>query len=184
MQIDEQTALDLLEDSGDLCFVDIEANGLRADYSYTLVVSIKPYGKKPYSTVVNQIGNDVGVVMWAKEELEKYVCWCTYYGKGFDLPFLNTRLLKWGKQPIEKRHHIDLYYTLKANTLVSRRSMAQMEGFLNLENQKMGVSPNVWSEVGLDKKHLRTMKQRCESDVTVLEDLYRKSRHVIRDIKR
>lgn len=184
MQLDEQVALDLLEDSGDLCFLDIEANGLRADYSSILVVSIKPYGKAPYSKVINQVGNDVGLAMWAKEELESYVCWCTYYGKGFDIPFLNTRLLKWGKLPINKRHHLDMYYTLKANTLVSRRSMAQMAGFLNLENQKMGVSPNVWSEVGLNKKNLKIMQERCESDVTVLEDLYKKSRHVIREIKK
>lgn len=184
MNLNEQDYLDLIEQAGKLAFLDIEATGLRADYSSVLVVSIKPYGKDPYSILINQVGNDVGVVMQAKHELEKYLCWCTYYGKGYDIPFLNTRLLKWGKKPIDKRHHLDMYYTLKANTLVSRRSMAQMAGFLNLENQKMGVSPNVWSEVGINKKHLKTMRERCESDVTVLEDLYKKSRHVIRDIKR
>lgn len=185
MQIDEQVFLSLVEETNRLAFVDIEATGLRGDYNSVLVVSVKPYGEAPYSFTIKQVGNDQKVVRDVKEDLEQYDVWCGYYSKGFDLPMLNTRLLKWGQKPIEKRHHIDLYYTLKHNTLMSRRSLAQVAGLLELHDQKMGVSPNVWSEIPFKmSEHMPTMVDRCESDVTVLEQAYDKTKHLIKEIKR
>jgi uncharacterized protein YprB with RNaseH-like and TPR domain len=185
MQVDAQDYLDLVEQTHNLAFWDIESNNLRADYGSVLVASIKPFGEKPYSFTIKAVGNDVRVVRDLKEALEQYQCWCTFYGKGFDLKFVNSRLLKWGYEPIEPRHHIDLYFTGKANLLLSRGSMAQMAGFLGTHNQKMGVSPNVWSEIGFKlQEHLPQMVERCESDCAVLEDNYRKVRHVIKEIKK
>lgn len=183
MKIDAQEYLKLVEQTCKLCTFDIEASGLRGDYNSTLCVSIKPYGMAPYTFQVAQHGNDQKLVREAKEELEKYSCWLTYYGKGFDVKFLNTRLLKWGYEPIKPKHHIDLYYVLKANTTMSRRSMAQYAGLLETHDQKMGVSPNVWSEMGFKmKEHMPLMIDRCESDTKVLEMVYDKTKHLIKDI--
>jgi uncharacterized protein YprB with RNaseH-like and TPR domain len=185
MQVDSQDYLDLVEQTRNLAFWDIEATGLRADYCSVLVATVKPFGEKPYSFTIKQVGNDQKVVREMKEALEQYMCWCTFYGKGFDVKFLNSRLLKWGHEPIQPRHHIDLYFTGKANLLLSRGSMAQMAGFLGTHNQKMGVSPTVWSEISFKlEDHLPTMIDRCESDTQVLEDNYTKMRHMIREIKR
>lgn len=185
MQLDEQVFLQLVEETDRLAFVDIEATGLRGDYNSVLVVSVKPFNKKPYSFTVKQVGNDQKVVRDAKDAIEEYDAICTYYGKGFDIPMLNTRLLKWGHKPIEKRHHIDLYYTLKYNTLMSRRSLAQVAGLLDLHDQKMGVSPNVWSEIPFKMdEHMPTMVERCESDTEVLCGAYNKTKHLIKEIKK
>jgi uncharacterized protein YprB with RNaseH-like and TPR domain len=83
MQLSESAFLRLSEQAHTLAFVDIEATGLRGDYNSVLVVSIKPYGKKPYSLTIKQAGNDQKVVNEAKKELESYDAWVTYYGKGF-----------------------------------------------------------------------------------------------------
>lgn len=183
MKIDCQDYLDMAEKAKNLVFFDIESNGLNADYNSTLVVSFKPYGEKPYSMTVKQVGNDQKLVREVRDELAKYHCWVSYYGKGFDVKFLNTRLLKWGLRPLDKRHHIDLYFVLKAHTKMSSKSMARFASLLNLDEQKMSVSPNVWSEFTFKPEHLDTMVQRCESDVSVLEELYKHVRHLIRDIK-
>jgi len=184
MKIDPQTYLDLAEKTGQLVFFDIEATGLKGDYNSTLVVSFKPYGKRPYSLSIKAVGNDQRVVREAKEELEKYHCWCSYYGKGYDIPMLNTRLLKWGLQPIVSKHHIDMYFVLKSHTVMARRSMGQVAGLLGTPEQKMGVSPNVWSEMGFKvDEHMPQMIKRCESDCSVLEDVYKRTRHLIKDIK-
>ena len=148
MNLDTQVYLALVEQTNNLAFWDIEADQLRADYGSVLCASVKPYGKKAYTFSIKAKGNDVKVVRDLKDALEEYQCWCTYYGKGFDLPFINTRLLKWGYPPIESRHHIDLFFTLKSNTIMSRKSLAQFAGLLGKDDQKMGVSPNVWSEMG------------------------------------
>ena len=186
MNVDEQVFLRLVEDASSLAFVDIEATGLRGDYNSVLVVSIKPYNKKAYSFNIKQAGNDQKVVKDAKDSLESYDVWCTYYGKGFDIPMLNTRLLKWGADPIEKRPHIDLYYTLKYNLLTARRSQGHLLSFLETPEEKMSVSPNVWSEIVGDPTGpaMQTMVKRCESDVKGLEALYNKTKHLIREIKK
>jgi len=185
MQIDAQDYLDMAEESGKLVFFDIEATGLKGNYNSVLVVSLKPYGEEPYSFHIEAVGNDQKVLREAKTELESYHCWVSYYGKGFDIPMLQTRLLKWGQRPIESRHHIDMYYVGKSHTLLSPRSMAAVASFLGTPEQKMSVGPDAWSEMGFNmKKHMPTMIKRCESDTAVLEDVYKKQRHIIKDIKK
>ena len=163
MKIDCQEYLELVEQTNKLVTFDIEASGLKGDYNSILCASFKPYGQEPYTIQVSQHGNDQKVAREIKDELEKYNCWVSYYGKGFDIKFINTRLLKWGLTPVKSKPHIDLYFTLKSNTLMSRRSMAQYAGLLNTHDGKMGVSPNVWSEMGFKmKEHMPIMINRCE----------------------
>lgn len=184
MKVDPQVFLELVEAAKKIAFVDIEASGLKGDYNSTLVVSIKPYGSKPFSFSVKQVGHDQKVVREAKAALEEFHAWVTYYGKGFDIPFLNTRLLRWGNNPIEKRPHIDMYYTLKANILTGRRSQAHLLEWFRTPQQKMHVSADDWASLPSDPaKYLPTMVKRCESDVRGLEALYDKTKHLVREIK-
>jgi len=183
VNISTQEYLALLEKSEGLLFFDIEASNLRADYGAVLVVSFKPFGKKPFSVSVKQGGHDSAVIREAKEILERAKVWVSYYGKGFDIPFLNTRLLKNGQLPIEKRPHLDLYFTLKSNTLTSRRSQSHLLSWLGTPEQKMSVSADVWTKIGGDiKTHMPKMIARCESDCVGLEALYRQTKHIVRDI--
>lgn len=184
MQIDPQMFLRLAERAKSLCFLDIEATGLRGDYNSVLVVSIRPFGSKPTTFFISRPGNDQRVVNEAKRLLESFDCWVTYYGKGFDIPMLNTRLLRWGQDPIQKRHHIDLYYSLKANLLTARRSQGHLLSWLNTPESKMTVSAEAWNEVLMDPKAaIATMVKRCESDTAGLQALYKRTHHLIRDIK-
>jgi uncharacterized protein YprB with RNaseH-like and TPR domain len=183
VQIPEQDFLNLVETTHTLIFVDIEAMGLRGDYNSVLCVSIKPYGKKAYTFQITKPGNDRNVVKEAKAALEEAQCWATYYGKGFDIKMLNTRLLRWEMDPIEKRPHIDMYYSLKSNLLTARKSQGHLLSWLKLPEQKMTVSADDWSAVASDPKRIMpTMVKRCESDVKGLEDLYKRTRHLIKAI--
>jgi uncharacterized protein YprB with RNaseH-like and TPR domain len=182
VQLDSQVFLDLVEDAHKICFVDIESTGLKGDYNSALVVSVKPYNLKPVSFSVKQPGYDIKVVRDAKECMESFACWVTYYGKGFDIPFLNTRLLRWSQEPIAKRPHIDMYYSLKYNLLTGRKSQAHLLRFLDCDQQKMDMSPTEWTEV-LATGDTKRMVLRCESDTAGLESLYKKTRHLIKEIK-
>ena len=186
VSLDAQDYLDLVEANKSICFFDIEATGLRGDYNSILCVSVLPYNGKPTTFRTTTIGNDRRVVREAKEYLSTFDCWVGYYSKGFDKPMLNTRALRWGDEPLPARHHIDLFFTLKSHTVMSRKSMAQFAGLLELHDQKMGVSPNVWTEVlGNPRgKAMNQMVARCESDCEVLKQLYDKTRHIIKEIKR
>lgn len=185
MKLEAEDFLRLIENSNTLVFFDLESTGFKGDYNSILVGSIKRYGSEPYSFTVKQPGNDQRVVRELKSELESYDCWCTYYGKGFDLPMLNTRLLKWGIEPVKPRPHIDLFYTLKYNLNTSRKSQSHLLSWLGTPEQKMGVSADVWAQViGDPKKHMATLVERCESDVEGLQALYERTKHLIKEIKR
>lgn len=185
MQIEAAQFLRLTENAHTLAFFDIEASGLRGDYNSVLCVSVKPFDEKPYTFAVKQVGNDQRVVRESIAALEKYDVICGYYSKGFDAPMLQTRALKWGQPAPQWPHHIDMYYSLKAKTLTARRSQGHLLSWLETPESKMTVSADVWNQIGTDvARYMPTMIERCESDVVGLEALYRRTRHLIKEIKK
>jgi len=213
MFIEAQEFLSLAEAGGQVAFVDIEATGLNGDYNSVLVVSAKPYGKDPITLTTKRPGDDAKLVREARDLLEEYSMWVTYYGKGFDIPMLDTRLLVHGEREIQraKHYHLDMYYTLKSKLKTSRKSQGHLLSLLGLKDarrvkvkdpetgkivneselfeatipQKMTVSAEMWNRVlAWPKAYLPTMVERCESDVTGLEALYDATKHLIREVKR
>jgi hypothetical protein len=184
MQILAQEFLPIVEQAGKLAFVDIEASNLKADFGTVVVVSIKPYGKKPI-TFTAPPGRDKTLLKDVSEELHKYALWATFYGKLFDVPYINSRLLVHGLPPLEKRHHLDMYFAIKARTCLSRRNQAHLLSWLGTPESKMSVSPSVWAEMAADpKKALKILAKRCESDVTGLEAMYERAKPFIVELTR
>ena len=184
MNVDAQVFLRLVEKAKTLCFIDLEAGGLRADYSSIYVISIKPFRSKTVSFSVSRPGDDSKIVKEAKDYIESFDCWATYYGKGYDLKMLNTRALLHGLSPIEKRPHIDMYYFLKSAILTSRRSQGHLLSWLQTKQSKMSVSADTWAKVPLEPEtSIPILVKRCESDVAGLESLYVRTKHLITEIK-
>jgi len=186
MQLDNaQMFLRLVEESQTLCCFDIESTGLRCDYNSVLVVSIKPYHKKVITFTVGKPGQDEKLVNEAARELEKYDCWVTYYGKGFDFPMLQGRLLLHGLPPLQKRHHLDMYYHINAHTNTARKSQGHRISWLGTPEQKMTVSAQDWNAVLANpERGLEIMRRRCESDCKGLEGLYDRTKHLVINITR
>jgi len=164
---------------------DLESTGTKGDYNSILCVSIKPWHNKPISFVVDGPGSDRTILADVRDELHKYQCWVSYFGKGFDVPMIQSRLLVHGLKPLEQRHHLDMYYILKSRVLTGRRSQAHLLEWLNAKQRKMTLSPDMWVAVLRNpKRYLPILKRRCESDCAGLEALYDKSKHLIREITR
>ena len=113
---------------------------------------------------------------------------------------INTRALKWGLEPLQRKPHIDMYYSLKYNILTARKSQAHLLDWLRVERtgesvdrdngkiegvvQKMSVSADEWNEVLANpKKSMPTMIKRCESDTLGLQALYLRCKHLIKEVK-
>lgn len=190
MQLDAQVFLRLAEAASTICFWDLEATGLKGDYNSILCISIKPFGKKPTTFAVTRPGHDKEVVQKASDLLSQFDCWVGYYSKGFDFPMIQTRLLRWDLKPLLRKPHLDMYYTLKAHLNTARRSQAHLIDWLaGTDNaavleKKMSLSAEEWNRVLENpKKGVPVMIKRCESDTIGLEGLYRRTRHLIRDVK-
>lgn len=193
MQLDAQKFLDLVETTHRLALWDTESIGREGDYGSIICASVKPFGRKPITFAIEQVGNDRKVVRELAECLATFDGWVTYYGKGHDVPLVNTRLLRWGLDPLPKVPHLDLYFTVKHRTRTGRKSQAHMLEFLEdtMEQlgiepaRKMTISPNVWADLAHKfAANIRILKARCESDTAGLEALYRLTRRLVRDITR
>lgn len=193
MQIAASDYLRLVEQAGNLVFWDTESQGLEADYGRMYVVSGKSFGKPPVTFSVGENGQDKGLVREARDFLNEADCWVTYFGKGHDVPLLNTRLIRWGYEPLLTKPHIDMYYVLKYRLKTGRHSQAHllefleetMEGMGIEPERKMTISPNVWSDLFTRfDRNIKLLRARCESDTRGLEALYRVTKHLIRDISR
>ena len=183
MQIDSQLVLPAFEKAGGIAFFDLEATGLHGDYNSILIASLKPYGKKPISFVVSQPGHDQKVVREFRDALSQFPIWCSFYGKGFDIPMLQARLLHHALDPLPKHHHIDLYFQMKYKVKTSRHSQAHLLEWLGTKQRKMTLAPTVWN-LEDPVEDLKTLRLRCESDCSGLEALYDKVKHLIIDITR
>lgn len=185
MRVDAQEYLAMCEETGKLAVWDSEASGLKGDYNSLLCVSVKPFGKDPITFAVKQPGNDQKVAREAAEFLSQFNVWVTYYGKGYDVPMLQTRLLKWGLPRLEKKPHLDVYFLMRSNTVTARRSQAHYLDWLGTKEKKMSLSADVWNMVLENPaKVMPTMVARCESDCAGLEELYKQTKHLVIDISR
>lgn len=186
MQVDAQVYLKLIEQAieGGMAFVDIESANLNADFGTIVTVSVKPYGHLPI-TLTAKPGNDKRLLKDLVKLMDKFNLWVTFYGKLFDIPFINSRLMMHGMAPLPKKHHLDLYWTVKSNTHISRRNQGHLLNWLRVPEEKMSVSPNVWAELAANyDENIQTLIKRCESDVVGLEALYEKVKLFVREISR
>jgi len=186
MQLPAQDFLRLAEQAHTLLFWDTECGGLSVDYNGIICLSVKPYGQ-PAETfelpAINQ--SDKFIIKAAAERLAEADCWVTYFGKGFDVKVVNARLLRWGLAPLEPRPHLDMFFQVKHKFALSRKSQAHVLSFLETQQEKMSVSPNVWADLRVDfKRHMKTLVARCESDTEGLEALYERIKPFVRDITR
>lgn len=105
----------------------------------------------------------------------------TYNGKRYDWPALQAKALHYGLGALPNIPHIDLYYTVKSNMKISRKSLQNAAYFLNLSNEKTPVVGNLWLEAQSgNKKALAEIVRHCRADVLILEELYLKIRPLVR----
>jgi uncharacterized protein YprB with RNaseH-like and TPR domain len=101
----------------------------------------------------------------------------TYNGIKCDIPFLNTRLLHNGLDPLPPIAHKDVYYTAKFKLKLSRNRLFDVQTFLGFKNKKTPVDLVKWLHalVG-NKKAQDEILHHCYQDVKVLQDAYLKLR--------
>jgi len=159
------------------CFWDIETTHLKSNFGIILCAGIKPLEEKPIMLSKGRHGSDDReLVTKIAETLEKYDVLVSYYGLNFDLKFLNSRLMKWGQEPLRPTiYHIDMYRAVRKVINTHSRRLATVTQFLGIEG-KDSVEPDLWQQAALDgdKKALEYIIEHCRKDVIVLEELYKK----------
>jgi uncharacterized protein YprB with RNaseH-like and TPR domain len=123
-------------------------------------------GKNDYRLVkelINIINKEVDIVL-------------SYYGTGFDIPFLRTRALEHNLQfpQYKEKYHLDLYYQVKHLMKLHRNSLDSATKFLEIPG-KNHVDLKIWNKAKLgDKEALEYVIGHNREDVIILEELYKR----------
>lgn len=161
------------------CVFDIETSHLQADFGIVLCACIKPAEKKIITFRGDELipnwtskrSDDGPLVKAIADELDKYDGWVAHNGRRFDVPFLNTRLLKAGHKPLRSPKFLIDPVELARNKLkMSYNSLEKLAQHLGC-NSKTDVDPSVWLRAVLDgdKKALQYIVKHCQEDVITLE---------------
>jgi len=162
--------------------LDIESSGLIGDFGVTFCVVIKIFGRDELKIFKMDIGPR-DMLASEKKMLKELVHYLrtldgivTYYGTGFDIPFLRTRMLSHGLTGyIRKLRHLDLYYTVRGKLLLSRNRLMNVIEMLKIADgtvpDKGRVEPAKWMRVIFagDKKAMQEVVDHCVEDVYALE---------------
>ena len=158
---------------------DIETSHLKADFGSLLAFGYKWLHEKRVNvpTILdfnpkNAI-DDSGITAEANRVLSEADMVVTFYGKGFDQKFLNAKFLEHDLPILANIPHVDLFFTVKSNLALTRKSLANVAYFLQLANVKTPVEGRLWKQAMIgEPKAIKYVKDHCRADVLILEEAY------------
>lgn len=163
---------------------DIEASNLKANYGIILSFGWKFLGEKKVHCVAitdfkeayaKKRTNDFHVVMKAKEVLESADVHIAHYGKKFDVPVINSRLLYHGQAPLPKIPMVDTWRIAKDHLQLNSNRLDVLAAFLGVKEKKTPLSGPIWIDaMAGDQKAIRYVVDHNIQDVKVLEGVYQK----------
>ena len=110
----------------------------------------------------------------------------TYYGTGFDIPFMRSRAMYWGNDfpEVGEKYHLDMYYRAKSLGKLHRNSLEAHTQFLKIDG-KNHVLGETWQRARLgEPEALDYVVEHNVIDVTILERLYERYRPYFRLTKK
>ena len=162
-------------------FLDIETSNFDADAGSMLSWSIKMRGGPLLSDVVTRKEEisckfDERIVASLLKALENVDIVCTYYGSGFDLPYLKSRALMLGMKPpgAGDLYHFDVYYLIRYRLKLHRNSLDAACAAFNIRG-KSHLDLPIWNKARVgDEEALAYVLEHNRQDVKILEKLFNK----------
>lgn len=165
-------------ESKSFVFFDIETTNLNASIGRILCASmlVRDYSDwdrdGTMKTYVDR-KTDKKIAVKIRDFIERFDYVVTYYGTGFDIPFINTRLLIHGERPLKAIRHIDLYYTARNVLKLHSNRLAVVGETLFGESGKTKLMGPIWDAAASgDKASMKYIVEHCEADVMELEKVF------------
>lgn len=163
-------------------FLDIEASGLDADFGIVLSYCIKPYGQPSLKRLIapSELASkdlDKRLLIDCIADMRKFDRLVTYYGTGFDIPFIRTRAMLHGLDfPLYREiKHTDVYYWVRNKMKLHRRRMEVVCDFLGIPAKGHPMIPPIWTAALTgNKKALNYILVHNLEDVDSLEEVYKR----------
>ena len=168
---------DYLLNTRRIVFFDIETFDLAADFGLVMVGCIKERGGETTTFVAHGDVDERECILGVRDTLEAADYVVTYYGTGFDLPYLNTRLIIHGERPLHQIRHVDLYYKVRHGLKLNRNRLDNVEDALFGDEAKLKtrIKPGIWRRaLQGNQDALDYIVHHCVADVELLEKAFNK----------
>lgn len=158
--------------------LDIETTSLEADGGIVVGVGLAPEKGKSEYLQVKRSRDEAAVLSRLTQRLQSYDVLVTWNGRGFDIPFLTTRLLKNGldPRPISSKRHIDLNEVVKSQLRLTFTYLDHVCDFLGIAKKKgpMGMDvPQLYVRaLEGDTKALGAIRDHCLDDLQATRNVY------------
>jgi len=167
---------------------DLETSNLSANFGKIISFGWKELGSKKVtvasllnskSSFKKGIISDKELVSYAHSILSQADAWVTYYGRKFDVPFLNTRLIRHDLNVLPDVKHIDVWFTSKFKLKLNSNRLKSVTEFLGV-HEKTPVVGEIWNNaVTGHRPSIKYINEHCYHDVIALEDVYYKLRPLL-----
>jgi uncharacterized protein YprB with RNaseH-like and TPR domain len=169
---------------------DIEATHLKSNFGHVLCIGFKTLGGKTkilsirdYALFKSRPWDDSRLLEDVFDVLSTAGMWVTYYGSRgrFDLPFLQSRMIKAGIGIMPPVRMVDMYDTAKSWLPLHSRRLGSVGQFLGTKAEKTVLDPEIWERAQYGSvKDIKYIERHCVADVDLLEEVYIKLRGLIR----
>lgn len=131
-----------------------------------------------------QLYNDSKLVYALAEEMEEATCWLGWNSRLFDVPFINTRLVAAGYNPMEKRLQIDLMYAARRPNLnLHSARLESVMDFFDLTSKKSKVDPTLWVRAAnLEKDAMEYVVRHNIADTKALREVFEHLKPFVRTV--
>jgi hypothetical protein len=165
---------------------DIETSDLMGDWGTLICVGYKWIGDKAPTviSILDYPGEDVlddsNLIKAFYQIISRADMVVTFFGKGFDGPWMNHKYLENNLPALPNFPHVDLFFTSKSLVKVSRKSLDNLVTIYSL-GKKYNVSRRNWrlAKAGV-AVGIKEVIKHCYTDVNLTEKLYFKLRPWIR----
>lgn len=130
--------------------------------------------------------DDASLAVGIRDALEKFHLIVGWNSRGFDLSFLNARLVAAGERPLKPQFHLDAMWLAGQFSLrIGSRKLDVVQKFLRLPESKTPIEWEDWKRAALgDTTAMRRVQIHCEQDVKVLAQAYWKLLPMVSNIHR
>jgi uncharacterized protein YprB with RNaseH-like and TPR domain len=174
-----------VNDTARVLLFDLECSNLKADFGRILCFGWKWLGEgKAQVRDITQFPkrfakdctDDRDLVIFAREVLLQADVIVTWFGTYFDVPYLQTRLLAHGLDPVPPIAHDDGWKIARYALKLHSNRLASVSQFLGIE-EKTPILPEHWTRATAGHRpSIRYVVKHCAQDVEVLEQAYERLR--------
>lgn len=165
---------------------DIEATSLNASYGRVLCACFKfADEKKVRSIVAFRKADEKKALQEISEYLDEVDVLVSWYGKQYDIPFVDARCLRHKLPPTTKRMHIDLCLIHKYRCRTRGHHLDGVAKDLEFKNQKFEVVAEDWqAATDGDRPAFDRIHKHCVKDVLITEEALDRMKGLLVNITR